>query len=248
MKKGIYVLPNLVTVSSTFCGFYAIVASFKANYEYAAWAIFIACIFDGLDGKIARITHSTSKFGTQLDSLSDVISFGVAPGVLIYTWALQPFGRIGWVGAFLFVVCGALRLARYNVQAETSEAKHFTGLPIPAAAVTIAAFVLFYEDLWKDREVRTYLIVVLTYVLAFLMVSTVKYHSIKELENSKRSPFLALVGAVLILIVIAMHPTVMLFVVCITYVSWGIVEGVVTYYKKRAPGRAHETREHKRSV
>lgn len=234
MKKGIYVLPNLVTVCSTFCGFYAIISSFKGNYIYAAWAIMIASIFDGLDGKIARLTHSTSKFGVELDSLSDVISFGVAPGVLIYTWALQPFGRIGWVGAFLFVVCGALRLARYNVQAETSEAKYFTGLPIPAAAITIAAFVLFYEELWKDREVRTYLVVVLTYLLAFLMVSTVRYHSIKEFEDSKRSPFLVLVGAVLVLIVILMHPTVMLFVACITYVTWGMVEGVVMYKKRSA--------------
>lgn len=241
MNKGIYILPNLVTVCSTFCGFYAIVASFKEDYTYAAWAIMIASIFDGLDGKIARLTHATSKFGTQLDSLSDVISFGVAPGVLIYTWALQPFGRIGWVGAFLFVVCGALRLARYNVQAETSEAKYFTGLPIPAAAFTIAAFVIFYESLWKDQEVRTYLIVVLTYLLAFLMVSTIRYHSIKELESSKRSPFLALVGAVLVLIVIFMHPQIMLFVVCITYVSWGIVEGIIMY-KRRPVARPQEAK------
>lgn len=234
MKKGIYVLPNLVTVCSTFCGFYAIIASFKEDYVYAAWAIMIASIFDGLDGKIARLTHSTSKFGVQLDSLSDVISFGVAPGVLIYTWALQPFGRIGWVGAFLFVVCGALRLARYNVQAETSEAKYFTGLPIPAAAITIASFVLFYESLWKDQEVRTYLIVVLTYLLAFLMVSTVRYHSIKEFEDTKRSPFLALVAAVLVLVVILMHPTVMLFVVSITYVVWGMIEEVIMFKRRQA--------------
>ena len=141
-KKGVYLLPNLITSASLFGGFYSIIASLDGDFEKAAIAIFISAILDGLDGRIARLTGSTSKFGVEYDSLADLIAFGLAPGVLIFTWGLRPFGRYGWLAAFLYVVCGALRLARFNVQITTIESKRFNGLPIPAAAVLVAMTVL----------------------------------------------------------------------------------------------------------
>jgi CDP-diacylglycerol--serine O-phosphatidyltransferase len=133
MRKGIYLLPNIITLSSMFSGFYSIIASFNSDYERAAWTIMIASVFDVLDGWVARMTHTTSKFGIEIDSLSDAISFGVAPGVLVYSWSLQSFGKIGWLGAFFLVACAALRLARFNVQMGSEEKKHFTGLGAPDA-------------------------------------------------------------------------------------------------------------------
>jgi len=132
MRKGIYVLPNLITLASVFAGFYSIIASLNSDYERAAWAILIASVFDALDGWVARMTHTATRFGIEMDSLADVISFGVAPAVLVYTWTLSQFGRVGWVGAFFLVACGALRLARFNVQMGSTEKKHFSWLPIPA--------------------------------------------------------------------------------------------------------------------
>ena len=146
MRKGIYILPNLLTLTSMFLGFYSIVRSFNADYELAAWAIMAAAIFDVLDGWVARITHTATRFGIEIDSLSDVISFGVAPGILVYTWTLESFGKIGWLGSFFLVACAALRLARFNVQMGGAEKKHFTGLPTPAAALVIATTVVAYEE------------------------------------------------------------------------------------------------------
>ena len=137
MKKGIYILPSIFTLGNMFCGFYAIIAVLSDHFQAAAVAILLAGVFDALDGRVARLTNSCSKFGVEFDSLADLVSFGLAPGILIYMWALKPFGRIGWLASFLFVVCGALRLARFNCQIHTSESWSFTGLPIPMAAGTI---------------------------------------------------------------------------------------------------------------
>jgi len=128
MKKGVYILPNLITMGNMFCGFFAIVSAFNGAFFRAAVAILIAAVMDGLDGKVARLTNTSSRFGMEFDSLADLVSFGVAPAILIYAWALKPFGRFGWAAAFLFAVCGAMRLARFNVQADSSESKNFTGL------------------------------------------------------------------------------------------------------------------------
>jgi len=141
--KGIYILPNLLTSISLFSGFYAIVASVNMQFTHAAYAVFVSAIFDMLDGRVARLTGSSSRFGMEYDSLSDVIAFGVAPGLLVYMWALKGYGRFGWLAAFLFVACGALRLARFNVQADNAQKKNFLGLPIPAAAATIAGSICF---------------------------------------------------------------------------------------------------------
>ncbi|MGZ3570120.1 MAG: CDP-diacylglycerol--serine O-phosphatidyltransferase, partial [Thermodesulfobacteriota bacterium] len=132
MRRGIYILPNLFTTGNLFCGFWAIVSVFHEKFEYAAYAILLATVFDALDGKVARLSGAMSKFGVQYDSLADLISFGVAPALLAFAWALRPYGRFGWLAAFLFVVCGALRLARFNVQSSSGEVKYFKGLPIPA--------------------------------------------------------------------------------------------------------------------
>src|SRR5512133_1496950 len=170
IKRGIYILPNLVTTGSLFAGFYSLVSTLNGNYQAAAIWIFISAICDGLDGKVARMTGTTSKFGVEYDSLADLVAFGVTPGLMMYAWALKPFGRLGWLAAFLFVVCGALRLARFNVQVNTVESKRFVGLPIPAAASMVSATVLlFYHFGWGSYKKVT--ILILIYCLAFLMVS-----------------------------------------------------------------------------
>jgi CDP-diacylglycerol--serine O-phosphatidyltransferase len=233
MRKGIYILPNTLTLCGMFCGFYAILAAFKDSYVHGAWAILIANIFDGLDGWVARMTNSTTKFGIELDSLSDLVAFGVAPAVLIYSWGLQPFGRFGWGAAFLFVICGALRLARYNVQMATAESKAFTGLPIPGAGTVVASLVLFYNEIWGDLTDRNYIILLLTFFLAILMVSTIRFHGLKEVDFKKRKPFWLLVVIGIAFVLIIMYPAIVLFIFSITYVLWGIIEGTYLLHKKR---------------
>jgi len=233
MRKGIYLLPNTLTLCSMLLGFYSILSTLKGNYVYAAWAILFATIFDGLDGWVARLTNSTTKFGIELDSLSDLVSFGVAPAVLIYKWALAPFGRIGWAAAFWFMACGALRLARYNVQMGSAESKSFTGMPIPGAATIIASLVLFYHEMSDIPPEKNILILGLTVLLAFLMVSTLKYHGAKEIDFRKRKPFWILVAFVLGLTIIVMHPPISLFLFAMIYLLGGIIENIYLLYKRR---------------
>ena len=147
IKKGIYILPSIITSLSLFCGFYSITASMKNSFLYASWAIILAAIFDAFDGRIARLTRSVSRFGEHYDSLADMISFGIAPGIMIYNWALSPFGRWGWLVTFLYIICVALRLARFNVQASVVENKQFQGLPSPPSAVMLAATVILFYTL-----------------------------------------------------------------------------------------------------
>jgi CDP-diacylglycerol--serine O-phosphatidyltransferase len=233
MRKGIYILPNTLTLCGMFCGFFAILSSFKGNYMHAAWAILIANIFDGLDGWVARLTNSTTKFGTELDSLSDLVAFGVTPAVLVYSWGLQPFGRIGIGIAFLFVICGALRLARYNVQMGTTESKAFSGLPIPAAGTVVASMVLFYNELWGELAGRNIIVLVLPFLLAALMVSTLRFHGLKEVDFKKRKPFWLLIVIVMAFVFIIMYPEEVIFIFSIIYVFWGIIEGTYILHKKR---------------
>ncbi len=243
MRKGIYILPNLLTLTSMFLGFYSIVRSFNADFQLAAWSIMAASIFDVLDGWVARLTHTSTRFGIEIDSLSDVISFGVAPGILVYTWSLEPFGKIGWLGAFFLVACAALRLARFNVQMGGAEKKHFTGLPTPAAALVIAATVLAYEEFVEILEhvgmvrlanavVTDYWVLALTFLLAGLMVSNITYHSLKEANLKQRRPFGILVGIAAFLTVIAYHPSLVLFLVSISYVIIGLAEAVYKLLRK----------------
>lgn len=226
-----------------FSGFYSIVASFNSDYERAAWAIMIASIFDVLDGWVARMTHTTSKFGIEIDSLSDAISFGVAPGVLVYSWSLQSFGKIGWLASFFMVACAALRLARFNVQMGSTEKKHFTGLPSPAAALMIASTVLAYQEVidflrqlkleaFADMLSLDYWVLVLTFTVAGLMVSNITYHSLKEANLKERRPFGLLVVIVAILAVVAYHPALTLFLVSLAYVLIGIGEALYKLMKR----------------
>lgn len=225
LRKGVYLLPNLFTTGSLFAGFYSIVATMNGNYQVASWFILVSGIFDVLDGKIARLTKTTSRFGVEYDSLSDLISFGVAPGLLIYSWALKPFGKIGWLAAFLYVVCGALRLARFNVQINSVESKRFIGLPIPAAASALASCVLLFYYLGAPPTFKKVSILLLIYVLAFLMVSNFRYFSFKDPELVKRQPFGFLVLGILLFVVVVSKPEVFIFIIFFSY----MVSGPTTY-------------------
>jgi CDP-diacylglycerol--serine O-phosphatidyltransferase len=233
MRKGIYILPNLFTTGSLFAGFYSMVATMNGDYRIAAIWILVSSIFDGLDGKVARATGTTSKFGVEYDSLADLVAFGVAPGLLMYSWALRPFGRLGWLAAFLFVVCGALRLARFNVQVATVESKRFVGLPIPAAASIVSATVLLFFHFGWPSSFKKLAILILIYCLAFLMVSNFRYYSFKDPELIKRQPFAFLVLIILLLVVIAAEPVAMLFLLFIIYMFSGPVSYFLTYPRRR---------------
>jgi len=233
MRKGIYILPNLFTSGSLFAGFYSMVSTMNGDYRTAAIWVLVASIFDGLDGKVARLTGTSSKFGVEYDSLADVVAFGVTPGLLMYSWALRPFGRLGWLAAFLFVVCGALRLARFNVQVTTVESKRFVGLPIPAAASMVSATVLLFYHFGWPSSYKKLAILILIYCLAFLMVSNIKYYSFKDPSFIKRQPFAVLVMAVLLLIVIAAEPVIMLFVIFICYTLSGPLGFIMSYPRRR---------------
>jgi CDP-diacylglycerol--serine O-phosphatidyltransferase len=238
MRKGIYILPNLFTAGSLFAGFYGIVATTNGNFHTAAIWILVSSIFDGLDGKVARLTGTSSKFGVEFDSLADLVAFGVAPGILMYSWALKPFGRLGWLAAFLFVVCGALRLARFNVQVNTVESKRFVGLPIPAAASMVSATVLLFHRFGWPGSFKKLAILILIYLLAFLMVSSFRYYSFKDPELIKRQPFAFLVLAILLLIVIAAEPVIMLFTVFMAYILSGPLAYLMSYPRRRRLERA----------
>ncbi len=233
VRKGVYILPNLLTSGSLFCGFYAITAVFNGKYLMAAVAILVATLFDVIDGKVARLTRSTTRFGIEYDSLADLISFGVAPAILVLSWALQPYGRLGWVGASLYLVCGALRLARFNVQVNTVESRYFRGLPIPAAACFIAATVLFFHRLGEGSEAKHLFILFLVYALAFLMVSNIRYYSFKDLNLLRKKPFSTLVTMVLAIVVVMAEPEIMLFIFTSCYLMLGPVSAVLGWYRKR---------------
>lgn len=221
LQRGIYVLPNLLTTANLFCGFYAIVAAIQGHFLKGAIAIMLAAMFDGLDGKIARVTGAVSRFGIEYDSLSDVISFGVAPGILVYLWALQPFGRLGWLAALIFVACGTLRLARFNSQIHTIGSDYFNGLPIPAAAVMIAATVLLHHRIVGTSTASHVIILIMIYGLSCLMVSTIKYYSFKHAGFFKKMRFNMLVVLVMLFILVAAEPAVACFLIVLSYALSG---------------------------
>lgn len=221
----IYVLPNLMTTGNLFFGFYAIIQALKSNFLYSAYAIVAAAVFDLLDGRLARLTRSTSKFGAEYDSLCDLVSFGVAPALMLYQWALNPFGRLGWIACFLFATCGALRLARFNVQANIVEKNYFQGLPIPMAAGIVASSILAVQDLELEASGNVGLLI-MTVLLALVMVSNFRYRSFKDLDLKERMPFRYLLLGVGVLVVVALRPEVMLFVLFFGYAVLGAVFGV----------------------
>ena len=232
LSMHIYVLPNLVTTGNLFFGFFAIIQSIHGAYLNAAYAIVAAAVFDFMDGRLARLTRSTSKFGAEYDSLCDLVSFGVAPAIMLYTWALQPFGRLGLLACFLFATCGALRLARFNVQANVVEKAYFQGLPIPMAAGIVASSVLAFQDLALGASGNLWLLI-MTYLLAFVMVSTFRYRSFKDLDLKQRLPFRYLIFGVIVFIVVAYRPEVNLFILFLTYAILGSVFGVLRFGKNK---------------
>jgi CDP-diacylglycerol--serine O-phosphatidyltransferase len=235
------VLPNLVTTGGLFCGFYAIIAAISGNFYQAALSILIAAVLDGLDGRIARLTRTTSAFGVQYDSLSDVVAFGLAPGVMVFLWALKPFDRFGWIAAFLYVVCGALRLARFNIQVGQVSSKYFVGLPIPAAASIIATTVLFIYQVGGTGSSGYLAVMIMMYILAFLMVSNIPYPSFKGLKLAERRSFNFLVAVVLLFVLVALEPFLMLSVGILGYVLSGPVLALVRLKKKPVPETVERT-------
>ena len=232
IKKGIYVLPNLFTSASLFCGFYSIIASFKEHFVPASVAILFSVVFDGIDGRIARLTNTTSKFGAEYDSLADVIAFGVAPALLAYSWSLSIYGKLGWIVAFLFVLCGALRLARYNIQIGLIESNVFNGLPIPSAASVVATTVIFFDWTGAEGKFQNGFIMIFIVILSLLMVSSVKYYSFKDMKLLAREPFTIFFWSTVLLIIIFHWPEIMFFVIILGYVISGPIWWVVKFNRK----------------
>ena len=216
LRRGVAILPSLFTTANLFLGFWAIVRTIHGRFEEAAPLIGWAILLDLLDGQIARMTNTTSEFGGELDSLCDVVSFGVAPGLLAYLWAFPALERMGWLVAFLFVVCGALRLARFNVQRNVVDSRYFVGLPIPAAAAQVAVWVNFMPAPLTERAHAAVAIGVMA-TLALLMVSTIRYRSFKKLDLKSRRSYVTVVGIALALLVVASHPSAVLLVAGTAY-------------------------------
>ncbi len=220
MSSKFYPLPCMFTLASLFCGFYSIISAINSEFFIAAIAILVAAIFDGLDGRVARMTGTCSTFGMELDSLCDLVSFGLAPAILSYLWALHPYGRYGWLAAFLYVAMTSLRLARFNSQ-DASASKDFIGLPCPAAAAMIASSVIFCRFLGITGEVRHISLLLLVYLLSYLMVSTHHYFSFKQPRTGKFKTFQILVGMILLFILVAAEPQVLLFAISLLYCASG---------------------------
>jgi len=232
MGRSIYILPSLFTVGNIFCGYYAIMSTMNGHYDAAAQAIGIAIILDMLDGRIARLANATSGFGLQLDSLADLVSFGIAPSILAFVWGFQPVNpRLGWIAGFTFVICGAMRLARFNVQA--GNLRHFVGMPIPAAGGAIAATVHFFMDPISDTAAGTVMVGVV-FLLAFLMVSTVRYPSLKQLTLGRKSHLTILLIALLVALVYN-YSRWTLLIIAVAYVASGIGGRLYSFLRHRKP-------------
>ncbi len=226
-RKGkISLLPSILTTVSLFSGFYAIVSAINGQYLHAAVAIIVSGVFDGLDGRVARLTGTTSKFGMEYDSLCDLVAFGVAPAILAYEWVLRPYGRYGWLAAFLYVATTALRLARFNTQDTGSAKDEFTGLPCPAAAGMIATSVMFCGFFDFTGPVKSVIMLATVYALSYLMVSSIKYLSFKHPQTDRAKKFQVLVGLVLLIMVLATEPRVTLFALGAVYVLSGPLAAV----------------------
>lgn len=230
--RGIYLLPNLFTSAALFAGFYAIVQAMNGNFEFAAIAIFIAMVMDGLDGRVARMTNTQSAFGAEYDSLSDMVSFGVAPALILYVWALKPLGKLGWIAAFIYCACAALRLARFNTKLddENQDKRYFQGLPSPAAAALLAGFVwVSYEYGVSGRDVffgvlkMKWMAWCLTVFAGASMVSDLRYYSGKEINLKASVPFFVMLGIVLAFVLISYSPPEVLFFVMVAYALSGYV-------------------------
>lgn len=239
-RRGIYLLPNLLTLGALFAGFYAVIAGMAGNFNEAGWAILIAGICDGLDGRIARLTNSQSAFGAEFDSLSDMVSFGVAPALIMFSWAFGSLGNVGWAASFIYMSCAALRLARFNVQLGTVDKRFFVGLASPLAAglVTFVPWVAFKYGVTVTPLV-SWLAAALTVFAGLLMVSNYKYFSFKELHFKGTVPYMVFLFAVILLVVIAQNPHEVLLTMCVVYAFSGPVTWVYRrqFNKRKTDGK-----------
>lgn len=231
--RGIYLLPNLFTTGAMFSGFYAIISAINGNFAVAAISIFVAMVLDGLDGRVARLTNTQSEFGVQYDSLSDMVSFGMAPALVMYLWAFSTLGKLGLFAAFVHAAGGALRLARFNTQVETADKRYFQGLPSPAAAAILAGFLWVNVEYESDIEALKYIALPLTISTGLLMVSNFRYSSFKEIDFKGRVPFVVAIAIVLGIAFIMIQPPVMLFMLFLAYAVSGPVITLVTLRRKR---------------
>ncbi len=228
--RGIYLLPNLLTTAALFAGFYAIVQAMNGRFEHAAVAIFIAMVMDGLDGRVARLTHTQSEFGAEYDSLSDMVSFGVAPALVLYVWALQPMGKLGWIAAFIYCAGAALRLARFNTKLDSSDRRWFEGLPSPAAAALLAGLVWVNfshgvsgrDDLW-DWLPMSWVAWCFTVFAGLSMVSSLRFYSGKDINLRRSVPFVTVLLIVLFFVLVSASPPVVLFAIAVAYGLSGYV-------------------------
>lgn len=232
-RSGIYLLPNLLTTGSLFAAFYSIVSSLKTDYEAAAIAIFIGLIADGLDGRIARLTNTQTDFGAQYDSLSDMVTFGVAPALLIYGWTLQYLGKVGWLIAFIYNAAVALRLARFNTKIETDDKRYFQGLACPPSAGILSSFVWLSSQHHLEHYLITVFAAMITVCAAILMVSNLRYHSFKEVDFKGNVPFLYLLVIVILFVAIAAYPSVVLFTGSVLYALSGVIQTLYVSYRCR---------------
>lgn len=216
-RKGIYLLPNLFTTGALFSGFYAVVASMNGDFINASIAIFVAMILDGMDGRVARLTNTQSDFGAEYDSLADMVSFGVAPALVAFSWALQDLGKVGWVAAFIYVAGAALRLARFNTQIGTADKNFFTGLASPAAAAIVAGTVWVFSETGVKGEDVAWLMAAVVPAAGLLMVSNFRYHSFKGLDLRGKVPFVAMLAVVFGFVIISMDPAKVLLMIFMAY-------------------------------
>ena len=233
-RRGIYLLPNLFTTAALFGGFYAIVQGMNVNFDQAAIAIFVAMVLDGLDGRVARMTRTQSAFGAEFDSLADMVSFGAAPALVMYEWALRDLGKLGWIAAFVYVAGAALRLARFNTLLEVADKRWFMGLPSPSAAALVAGLVWVVDDLGYDPGNLRWVAWFITVFAGLTMVSNLKYYSFKTINLKKSVPFVAVFVIVLVLALLSYQPPLVLFAAFVAYaVSGYVVSGWMMLRERR---------------
>lgn len=237
-SRGIYLLPNLFTTAALFSGFYAVLAAMEGKFEHAAVAIFVAMILDGLDGRVARMTNTQTAFGAEYDSLSDMVAFGLAPSLVMYTWSLNGLGKLGWLAAFVYTAGAALRLARFNTQVGTTDKRYFQGLPSPAAAAILAGGVWFSVEYDIQGADVSYLACVITLISGLLMVSNIRYNSFKQIDFKGKIPFMTVVVMMLILAVLISQPSTVLFLLFLAYAISGPVITLHHLQQRRAMRRA----------
>ncbi|MCE1171946.1 CDP-diacylglycerol--serine O-phosphatidyltransferase [Azovibrio restrictus] len=235
-RRGIYVLPNLFTTAALFFGFFAIVQAMQGSFEKAAVAIFIAMVLDGLDGRVARLTRTQSAFGAEYDSLSDMVSFGVAPALVIYEWALTGMGRLGWIAAFVYCAGAALRLARFNTTLEVIDKRYFQGLPSPAAAALVAGFVWVMMDFGVGGEDMRWFALVITIFAGVTMVTNFRFYSFKDINLRKSVPFIVVAALVLAFVLVSTYPPGVLFGLFCIYALSGYVLSLLQFLRRKPAG------------